>query len=80
MPNEYSCPLVNTMIDETVCYDIQMVTGPGNLINRSILEYYTLYFDINQVTDERVAEYCVKCPFNQLYGPVTKSTNAYHAA
>jgi hypothetical protein len=63
--NEYSCPLVSGTIDETMCYDIQMVVGPGSLINRRILEDYADVFDISAVTDERAAA-CPGCPFNQL--------------
>jgi len=66
MENEYSCPLVGSAIDETMCYDIQMVTGPGSLINRRILEDYAGVFDISAVTDERTAVICPGCPFNQL--------------
>ena len=66
MESEYKCPLVSGAIDETMCYDIQMVTGPGSLINRRILEDYSGVFDINAVTDERAATFCPGCPFNQL--------------
>ena len=66
MENEYSCPLVNSCIDETMCYDIQMVIGPGNLINRRILKDYAGVFDVGMVTDKRAAAFCLCCPFNQL--------------
>jgi hypothetical protein len=66
MENEYSCPLVNSAIDETMCYDIQMVVGPGSLINRRILEDYADVFDANMVTDKKAATFCPGCPFNQL--------------
>ncbi len=66
MENEYSCPLVNSGIDETMCYDIQMVVGPGSLINRRILEDYAGVFDVGMVTDKRAAAFCPGCPFNQL--------------
>jgi hypothetical protein len=49
-----------------MCYDIQMVVGPGSLINRRILEDYADVFDISAVTDERAAAACPGCPFNQL--------------
>ena len=66
MSSEYKCPLVEVMIDETMCYDIQMVSGSGNLINKRVLDYYVPYFDITKVTDARVAAFCADCPFNQL--------------
>jgi len=66
MENEYSCPLVNSDIDETMCYDIQMVVGPGNLINRRILEDHAGVFDVSTVTDKRAATFCPGCPLNQL--------------
>jgi hypothetical protein len=66
MENEYKCPLVSGIIDETMCYDIQMVIGPGSLINKRILEDYADVFDIRAVTDERAASACPSCPFNQL--------------
>ena len=69
MDNEYRCPLVNCDIDETICYDIQMVTGPGSLINRRILVDYGSLFDVSLVTDERAAVVCPRCPFNQLRQP-----------
>lgn len=72
MENEYKCPLVNSDIDETVCYDIQMVVGPGNLINRRILEDYADEIDIGMVTDERAATTCPACPFNQLKQPAAQ--------
>ena len=74
MDNEYTCPLVSSDIDETICYDIQMVVGPGNLINKRILEDYVDIFDVGMVTDERAERYCTACPFNQLFGPLTKRT------
>jgi len=73
MSSDYKCPLVEAIIDETMCYDIQMVTGPGNLINKSILDYYIPYFDITKVTDERAIVFCTNCPFNQLSGPSTQT-------
>ena len=72
MQSEFTCPLVEAKIDETICYDIQMVSGPGNLINSKILEDYSDLFNINKVTNDRVAHHCQSCPFNQLYGPLTK--------
>ena len=66
MEAEYKCPLVGSEIDETICYDIQMVTGPGSLIKRSILDDYDDVFDISTVTDVRAAQNCPCCPFNQL--------------
>ena len=72
MENEYSCPLGGGAIDETMCYDIQMVVGPGSLINKRILEDHADVFDISAVTDERAAATCPGCPFNQL-----KQTAAY---
>ena len=66
MDNEYYCPLVNFYIDETICYDIQMVTGNGKLINKRILDDYNDLFDISKVTDKRANKTCPNCPFNQL--------------
>ncbi|MDR0197714.1 MAG: hypothetical protein LBI36_05795 [Oscillospiraceae bacterium] len=67
MEAEYTCPLVNTEIDETICYDIQMVIGPGGgLINKSILNDFADIFDAGMVTDERAAITCPGCSFNQL--------------
>ena len=73
MDHEYMCPLVNSKIDETVCYDIQMVVGPGNLINKRILEDYADEIDIGKVTDERAATVCPRCPFNQLRQPAQRA-------
>jgi hypothetical protein len=70
MENEYRCPLVNSNIDETICYDIQMVTGTGKLINKRILGDYGTLFDVNKVTDEGAETNCPICPFNQLKQPV----------
>ena len=66
MDNEYKCPLVNSNIDETICYDIQMTVGPGNLINKRILEDYADIFNIDLITDERPPVTCPNCVFNQL--------------
>jgi hypothetical protein len=66
MFEEYRCPLVETDISDTICYDIQMVTGPGNLIKKSILNDYGDLFDASKVTDERAERFCSACPFNQL--------------
>ena len=66
MDREYHCPLVKRDIDETVCYDIQMVVGPGSLINRRISDDYADIFDADMVTDEQAALVCPRCPFNQL--------------
>ena len=68
-PNGYNCPLLEMEIDETICYDIQMVTGPGRLINKSILDDYSTLFDITKVSDIRVALFCTHCSFNQLKQP-----------
>ena len=72
MDNEYGCPLIGLDIDETVCYDIQMVVG--GLIKKSILQDYDFPIDDSNVTKERAARYCTSCSFNQLYGPLTKRT------
>ncbi|MCL2045430.1 MAG: hypothetical protein FWG88_03490 [Oscillospiraceae bacterium] len=72
MEIKYKCPMLNTKIDETICYDIQMVVGSGNLINKNILNYYKDIFDPKIVTDEASQKHCVDCPFNQLYGQTTK--------
>ena len=74
MDNEYKCPLVNNTIDETICYDIQMVTGKRNLINKRILEDYADIFDVSKVTDERAANACPRCPFNQLRRPAAQKS------
>lgn len=66
MDSKYRCPLVNRDIDETICYDIQMVVGPGSLINKRILEDYADIFNAGMVTDEQAAITCPNCPFNQL--------------
>ncbi|MCL2109013.1 MAG: hypothetical protein FWH20_06685 [Oscillospiraceae bacterium] len=64
MPNEYNCPLINLNIDETVCYDIQMVTS--GMIKKSVLQDYDFPIDEGLVTKERAAHLCEACPFNQL--------------
>jgi hypothetical protein len=69
MQNEYRCPLVQCVIDETICYDIQMVAGPGSLINKRILEDYDDVFDVSKVTDKGAARHCPGCPFNPLIQP-----------
>ena len=69
MDRDFWCPLVEASIDETICYDIQMVTGPNNLINKSILEYYASMFDIGKVNDIRAGAFCASCSFNQLKQP-----------
>jgi hypothetical protein len=51
-------------IDETVCYDIQMVTG--NMINKRILQDYGFDVDDSLITKERSDRLCSVCPFNQL--------------
>ena len=76
MEHEYKCPLVNNDIDETICYDIQMVIGPGNLINKRILDDYADIFDISAVTEERAAAVCSQCPFNQLRHPAAMVISA----
>ena len=70
MNNEYACPLIGKFIDDTICYDIQMVTG--NMICKSILDDYGFYIGTEQVTKERAARYCENCLFNQMHGPLTK--------
>ena len=61
---EYNCPLVNIVIDETICYDIQMVTG--NMINKKILRDYGFDINENLITKERSERLCAVCPFNQI--------------
>jgi hypothetical protein len=51
-------------IDETICYDIQMVTG--NMVNRRVLQNYGFEIDENLVTKERADRLCLVCPFNQM--------------
>jgi len=75
MQSKYKCPMVNIKIDETICYDIQMVIGSGTLIKKSILNYYSDLFDSAIVTDEAADKHCIDCPFNQLYGEVTKGSS-----
>jgi hypothetical protein len=55
---------VEQVIDETICYDIQMVMG--KFIKKSILENYSSMFDTDKVTPERAELHCKSCPFNQL--------------
>ena len=43
-----------------------MVVEPGSLINKRILKDYSDTFDAGMVTDERAAQTCPSCPFNQL--------------
>jgi hypothetical protein len=51
-------------IDETICYDIQMVTS--KMINKRILQDYGFEVNENLVTKERSDRLCSVCPFNQL--------------
>jgi hypothetical protein len=51
-------------IDETVCYDIQMVTG--NMINKRVLQDYEFEINESLITKERADRLCSACPFNQL--------------
>ena len=74
MENEFRCPLVNSDIDETICYDIQMVTG--KLINRRILDDYSSLFDADKVTNERAEAVCPGCLFNQLKQPAQEVAKA----
>ena len=73
---EYKCPLLETVVSDTICYDIQMVTGPGNLINKSFLLGYGSLIDASKVTDERAGVMCPQCPFNQLKQPAQVVENA----
>ena len=74
MNDEYSCPLVRADIDETICYDIQMVTG--NYISERILDDYSDIFDAATVTKEGALLYCACCPFNQLSSPLVTGITA----
>jgi hypothetical protein len=74
MEAEYNCPLVGTVIDETICYDIQMVTG--GMINKRILRDYEDDIDIAKVTVARASGRCPVCPFNQLLQPAPRKTMA----
>ena len=65
--DEYYCPLIGINVDETICYDIQMVTG--NMINKVILNDYSIDINVSLVTEDRAAEFCESCPFNQLKQP-----------
>ena len=69
MNGTYKCPMIEIDVDESICYDIQMVTGPGATIQRRILDDYGDLFDQSKVTDEAAAELCKDCPFNQLKQP-----------
>ena len=71
MDNEYRCPMLGVVIDDTICYDIQMVVGSGSLIKKSILDEYADLFSPSMVTDELAAVFCANCSFNQLFGPPT---------
>jgi len=64
MEAEYNCPLIDTLIDETICYDIQMVAG--NMINKRILQDYGFHINEDLITKDRSAKLCSNCPFNQL--------------
>ena len=72
----YRCPLVEAVISDTICYDIQMVAGPGNLINKRILSDFSDIFDAGKVTDERAGAVCPECPFNQLKQPAQVAESA----
>ena len=74
MNNEYGCPLIGLDVDETVCYDIQMVVGGS--IKKDILQDYGFPIEESKVTKERAVRYCTACPFNQLFGPLTKRVQA----
>jgi len=59
--------MIEIEVNETICYDIQMVTG--NMINKSIFDDYGDLFDASKVTKERAEELCEDCPYNQLKQP-----------
>jgi hypothetical protein len=62
MPDEqsYPCPLVERVIWDAECYDVQMVHY--GLINPAILDFA---FD-----KSKADQVCESCPFNQLKQPV----------
>jgi len=71
MNNTYQCPLIEHEVDDTICYDIQMVIC--NMINKSILHDYDFDIDETKVTNDRAEHYCTGCYFNQLIGEQTKT-------
>jgi len=64
MVNKFLCQLIDNEIDETICYDIQMVNS--NMINNKILNNYDFSIDDNKLANTRVERYCRNCPYNQL--------------
>ena len=66
MTKDFFCPLLEVKLDDTICYDIQMVMG--GFIKKSILDDYGNMLDSSKVTSERANICCSSCAFNQLTG------------
>jgi len=56
--------MIEIDVDESICYDIQMVTG--NMIKKRILDDYGDLFDQSKVTGEMAEKLCGDCAYNQL--------------
>ncbi|MDR0804800.1 MAG: hypothetical protein LBN42_03335 [Oscillospiraceae bacterium] len=68
----FYCPLLTFEVDDSVCYDIQMVRD--GFINESILDDYEEQEGFVLTLDRnRAEELCPYCQFNQLTGPIGKS-------
>lgn len=53
---EFKCPLLDRIINDGYCYDINMVVG--NLINPSVLD--------DKIDKEKTKNICENCKFNQM--------------
>ncbi len=56
MENEYMCPLLNRVIDDGLCYDINMVAY--GFIKPDILD--------DKIEREEAKTICDNCEFNQM--------------
>lgn len=53
---EFECPLLNKIIDDGYCYEINMVVG--NLIKPSAIE--------DKIDKDKASKVCKNCEFNQM--------------
>lgn len=56
MENDIECPLLNRIIDDGYCYDINMIAN--DMIKENILE--------DKIDKEKAKEICNKCTYKPL--------------
>ena len=64
MPEKHNCTLLNREVDDSDCYDIQMMNAKA--IKKDRLKNFMPPVDENIITEQNWKKHCENCTFNQL--------------